>query len=70
MPTTATRDGTLQDLGFRPALELTQPPVQGVPGVTSPRIRWPEDEVAHSLLTSAELKNEWSFTAIRSTLAE
>jgi hypothetical protein len=42
----------------RPAVGPTQPPFQRVPGVTRPG-----HEVNHSPPSSAEVKNEWSYTS-------
>jgi hypothetical protein len=43
----------------RPALGPTQPPVQWVPGVLSPRIKArPGRDADHSPLSSAEVENE------------
>jgi hypothetical protein len=55
-----------QGLGFllttssRPALELTQPPIQWAP---SPGVKWPGHEPEQSPPSSAELTNEWSYTS-------
>jgi hypothetical protein len=46
------------------ALGPTQPPVQGVPGALSLGVKWPGREADHSLLSSAEVKNAWSYTSI------
>jgi hypothetical protein len=37
--------------------ELTQPPIQWVPGALSPRVKRPGDEVDHSPPSTAEIKN-------------
>jgi hypothetical protein len=42
----------------RPALLLTKPPIQWVPGASSPRVKRPEPETDHSLLSSAEVMND------------
>jgi hypothetical protein len=51
------------DTTSRPALELTQPSIQWVPGVLSPELKWPYREADHSPLSSAEVKNTWSYTS-------
>jgi len=55
-------------LNFRtvsgPALESTQPPVLWVPGALSLRIKWQGREADHSPLSSAGVKNAWSYTSI------
>jgi hypothetical protein len=48
----------------RPSLWPTQPPIQWVPGALSPRVRRPGCETAHSLPSSAEVKNVWSYSFI------
>jgi hypothetical protein len=59
---------TRQGLGIflatacRPALGPTQPPIQWVPGVLFPGIKWPGREADHSPSSSAEVKNVWSYT--------
>jgi hypothetical protein len=47
----------------RPALELTQPPIQCVPGIFPRGVNWLEDEADHSPLSSAEVKKTWIFTS-------
>jgi hypothetical protein len=47
----------------RPALRPTQPPLQWVPGALSPEGRRPGRETDHSPPSSAEVKNEWSYTS-------
>jgi len=47
---------------FRPVLE-TQPPIQWVPGVPTLGVKRPGREVDHSPPSSAEVKNEWSYTS-------
>jgi hypothetical protein len=47
-----------------PALVSTQPPIQWVPGVPSPGVKWPVREVDHSPPTSAEVKKMWIYTPI------
>jgi hypothetical protein len=39
-----------------------QPPIQWVPGVLSPKVKWPRHEADHSLPTSEKVKNMWSYT--------
>jgi hypothetical protein len=46
----------------RPALGPNQHPVQKYQGLC-PGVTWPGREVAHSLPSSAEVKNEWSYTS-------
>jgi hypothetical protein len=48
---------------FRPSLGSTQPPIQCVPGNVSPAVKQPKREADHSLLSSAEVKNAWSYTS-------
>jgi len=38
-------------------------PIQWAPGTLSPGLKWPEREADHSLLSSAEVKNAWSYTS-------
>jgi hypothetical protein len=47
----------------RPALGLTQPPKQGVPGALSPGVKRPGREADHSPPTSAEAKKMWIYTS-------
>jgi hypothetical protein len=47
----------------RPALGPTQPPIQCVPGAVSLRVKRPGREADHSLPSSAEVKNAWSYTS-------
>jgi hypothetical protein len=47
---------------FRPGLEPTQRPMQGVPGVISPPVSRPRRE-AHHTPCSADVKNEWRCTS-------
>jgi len=47
----------------RLVLGLTEPPVQWVPGVLSPGVKWPGNEADHSLPSNAKVKNEWSYTS-------
>jgi hypothetical protein len=46
-----------------PALGLTQPPIQWVPGGLSLRVKRPGRETDHSPPSSAEVKNAWSYTS-------
>jgi len=46
-----------------PALGPTQLPIQSVPSAPSPRVKRPGREADHSLPTSAEVKNVWSYTS-------
>jgi hypothetical protein len=48
---------------FRPTLELTQLPIQWVPGALSLEIKRPGREADHSPPSSAEVKNAWSYTS-------
>jgi hypothetical protein len=41
----------------RPVLGSTQPPIQWVPGVLSPRVKQQGHEADHSPLSSAEVRN-------------
>jgi len=43
------------------ALGPTQPPIQWVPGTLSLGVKRPEREAAHSHVSSAEVKNAWSY---------
>jgi hypothetical protein len=47
----------------RPALGLTQPPVQWVPGALSPGVKRPVCEADHSLPHSGEVSNAWIYTS-------
>jgi hypothetical protein len=47
----------------RPALKPTQPPIQWVPAALSLEAKRPGREADHSLPSSAELKNSWSYTS-------
>jgi hypothetical protein len=47
----------------KPALWPTQPPIQWVPGFLSLGIKWSRHEADHSPPSSAEVKNEWSYTS-------
>jgi hypothetical protein len=46
-----------------PALEPTQPPIQWKPGVFSLGVKRPGCEAELSSLSSAEVKNAWSYTS-------
>jgi hypothetical protein len=46
----------------RPVLELTQPPIQWVPGALSLGLKSPGRESDQSPPSSAEVKNAWSYT--------
>jgi hypothetical protein len=48
---------------FRPALGPTQPPIQSVTGTVSLGVKRAEREDDHSPLSSAEVKNAWSYTS-------
>jgi hypothetical protein len=41
----------------------TQPHIQWVPGFLSPRLKQPARQADHSHLSSAEIKNAWSYTS-------
>jgi hypothetical protein len=43
--------------------EPTQPPIQWVPGALFLEVNRPGREADHSLLSSAEVKNAWSYTS-------
>jgi hypothetical protein len=47
----------------RTALVSTQPPTQLVPGALSLGVKRPEREAVHSPVSSAEVKNAWSYTS-------
>jgi hypothetical protein len=48
---------------FTAALRPTQPPIQWVAGALSLGVKRPGREVNHSPPSSAEVKNEWSYTS-------
>jgi hypothetical protein len=48
---------------YRTALGSTQPPIQWVPGALSLGVKRPGSEADHSPPSSAEVKNEWSYTS-------
>jgi hypothetical protein len=48
----------------RPALGPTQPTIQWVPKALSPEVKQPGREADHSPISSAEVKNAWSFVSI------
>jgi hypothetical protein len=51
-------------MGFpRPALGPTQLHIRWIPGVLSPSINRPGREADRSSPSSAEIKNEWSYTS-------
>jgi len=57
-------DGTfLLATASRPTLGPNQPPFQWVPGVLTPEVKWTVREVDHSPPSSADVKNEWSYTS-------
>jgi hypothetical protein len=45
----------------RPTLRPTQPPIQWVVEVLSPRVKRPEREPDYSSTSSADVKNGWSY---------
>jgi hypothetical protein len=47
----------------RPVLGPTEPPVQGVAGALSLGVKRPRPETDYSPLSSAEVKNAWSYTS-------
>jgi hypothetical protein len=47
----------------RTALGPTEPPIQWVPGALSLGVKRPGYETDHSLPSSAEVKNAWSYTS-------
>jgi hypothetical protein len=47
----------------RTALRPTHPPIQWVPGALSVGVKQPGREADHSLPSSAEIKNAWSYTS-------
>jgi hypothetical protein len=47
---------------LRQPLGPTQPPIQWVPWALSLRLKRPEREADYSPLSSAEVKNAWSYT--------
>jgi hypothetical protein len=51
----------------RPAMGLTQPPIQWVPGALSPGVKRPGREADHSPQTSAEVKKTWVYTSLPHT---
>jgi hypothetical protein len=48
---------------FRPALGITQPPIQWVPGVISPGVKRRGHEANHSPPPRAEVKKIWIYTS-------
>jgi hypothetical protein len=51
----------------RTALGSTQPPIQRLPGAFSLGVKQPGREADHSPPSSAEIKNEWSYTSTPNT---
>jgi hypothetical protein len=47
----------------RSALGSNQPPIQGVPGVLAPGLKWPGREADHPPPSGAEVKNAWNYTS-------
>jgi len=56
------RNSFLMSTASRPALGITLPLIQWVPGALSPGIKLPMREANHSPPSSAKAKNEWSYT--------
>jgi hypothetical protein len=54
----------------RPALGLTQPPVQWVLIALFPEVKRPGREANHSPLSSAEVKNAWSYASMACCLVK
>jgi hypothetical protein len=50
-------------LMFRPHLRPSQPAVEWVPLVISPEVKRPGREIDHSIISSVDVKNEWSYTS-------
>jgi hypothetical protein len=48
---------------FKPALRLTQPPIQWEPGPFSPGVKWLGRETDRSPSSSAKVKNAWRYTS-------
>jgi hypothetical protein len=46
---------------------LKNPPIEWVPAVPFPGIKWPGTEINHLRLSNAEVKNTWSHTSAPST---
>lgn len=46
-----------------PALEPTHPPIQCAPGALSLEIIEPRHQAEHSLLSNANIQNEWNYTS-------
>jgi hypothetical protein len=55
--------GFLFSIASRPALGLTEPPIQWIQGYPSPAVKRPGREADHSPLSSAEVKNAWTCTS-------
>jgi len=51
-----------------PPLELPQPRIQWLPGALFPEVKRPGREAHHSPSSSAEFKNEWSYTTTTSPI--
>jgi hypothetical protein len=47
----------------RPALGLTQPPIQSIPAALPLRVKRPRREAYYSPASSTEVKNAWSYTS-------
>jgi hypothetical protein len=61
-------EGTIEDdeksvTAYRPTLRFSQPHIQCVPGTLTPRVKRPGRETGHSLPSSAEFNNAWSYTS-------
>jgi hypothetical protein len=50
-------------ISSRPALGLTQTPIQWVTGALSPEVKQPGREADHSAPTSVEVKKIWIYTS-------
>jgi hypothetical protein len=59
----------LYSTATRPALGLTQPPTQRVPGTLSSEVKRPGREVNHSPQSSTEVKNGGAIYALPSTFS-
>jgi len=53
------RNSFLMSTASRPALGITLPLIQWVPGALSPGIKLPMREANHSFPSNAEVKNAW-----------
>jgi hypothetical protein len=47
----------------RPALGVTQPPIEWIPGILPPAVKRPGLEADNSPPSSVEIKNTWSYTS-------